>query len=219
MADSARKIVRVLLYLLYYNLWLLVFAYGIYFDSFMLILIALDQILYAADTLIRPVTSREDIDSTTKMVGLLFLLHPFILILLFYESLLLTSVYLPLLNAPLIAVIGIVIYLIGAGITLTSRTQLGRYGDGTTAIKGDHGLLTSGFYKYIRHPLYSGALLGRFGIGLAFRSYLGMILFSVIYLGVFLKRMDIEEDSLKAEFGDGYEEYMKRTKRLFPYLY
>ena len=115
--------------------------------------------------------------------------------------------------------IGIVLYLMGAGITLTSRTQLGRYGDGTTAIKGDHQLLTNGFYRYIRHPLYSGAFLGRIGIGLAFRSFIGMIVFSAIYLGVFLKRMDIEEESLKAEFGDAYEDYMRRTKRLFPYLY
>ena len=112
-----------------------------------------------------------------------------------------------------------IIFFIGAGITLTSRVQLGRYGDGTTALKDGHSLLTKGFYKYIRHPLYSGALLGRVGIGLTFRSYLGLILFSGVYLIVFGRRMDIEEDSLTTEFGDDYLEYMKRTKRLFPYLY
>ena len=161
MAVTTRKLVRVLIFILYFNILLWVFANGIYFDVFTLTMIILDQIVYVADTLIRPATPREDVDRTTKIIVLLFLLHPFFLTFLFYEHILVTAIFLPILNSPVVAIGGIIIYLIGAGITLTSRRQLGRYGDGTPALKGDHQLLTTGFYKYIRHPLYSGALLGR----------------------------------------------------------
>lgn len=219
MSGIGRKIVRVIIGLVYFNICLLLLAIGIYSDIFTLTLVIIDQIVYVTDTLIRPATPREGFDSTTKVIGLLFLLHPFILTLLFYENLLVTSIYLPFLNSPFVATTGIVIYLIGASITLTSRTQLGRYGDGTTMLKGDHHLLTKGIYKYIRHPLYSGALLGRVGIGLSFRSFIGMVLFSAIYFVIFKKRMDIEEETLKVEFGKGYEDYMEQTKRLIPFLY
>ncbi len=219
MGDTARKIVRVVVFLVYFNLCLWILANGIYFELYMFILVVVDQIVYIADTLLRPRTPREDIDRTTKMIVLLFLLHPFFLTLLFYENVLFTAVYLPFLNNPFFAIIGIILYLFGGGITLTSRRNLGRYGDGTTELKREHQLITDGFYKYSRHPLYSGALLGRIGIGLVFRSFMGMTLLVVIYLGIFLKRMDIEEESLKGEFGDEYEEYMKRTKRLIPHLY
>ncbi len=219
MGYIARKIVRIIIFLFYFNLCLWILANGIYFEVFTLTLVVLDQILYIADTLIRPATPREDVDSTTKMIVLLFLLHPFFLILLFYENLLLTNIFLSFLNGPIISIVGIIVYLIGAGITLASRVQLGRYGDGTTALKDGHSLLTKGFYKYIRHPLYSGALIGRIGIGLTFRSYLGLILLTAVYFVVFRKRMDIEEDSLATEFGEEYMEYMNQTKRLIPYIY
>ncbi len=123
------------------------------------------------------------------------------------------------LDTPLVSYIGIIAYIIGGILVIWSRIQLGRYGDGTTSIKKDHQLLTSGIYNHIRHPLYLGGMLGRVGIGLSFRSYLGAILFTLVYFILFRKRMEIEEKSLESEFGDEYEEYMKRTKRLLPYIY
>lgn len=215
----ARKVVGVLTFLTYYNICLLIFANGIYFNVITLTIIALDQIVAAADTLIRPVTPREGMDRSTRMVGLLFILHPFFLALLFYENLFFTSTYLVMFDNPIVSYIGIIVYIIGGIIALRSRSQLGRYGDGTTKIKDSHEMITSGIYNHIRHPLYSGGILGRVGIGLSFRGYLGTVLFVAVYFIVLRKRMDIEEESLISEFGEEYEEYMKRTKRLFPYLY
>jgi protein-S-isoprenylcysteine O-methyltransferase Ste14 len=214
-----RKAVRALIYLAYYNICLLIFASGIYLDILTLTIIVLDQIVAFADVMIRPATPREDMDTTTRMVGLLFLLHPFFLGILFYESLLLTPILLPALDTPFISYIGIIVYIAGGMIVLRSRVQLGRYGDGTPALKEGHQLLTEGIYNHIRHPLYSGGMLGRIGLGLAFRGYIGAILFVLVYFIIFRKRMEIEEQSLISEFGEEYEEYMKRTKRLFPYIY
>ncbi|MFW9849877.1 MAG: methyltransferase family protein [Candidatus Thorarchaeota archaeon] len=214
-----RKLVKSLIFLAYYNFCLLILASYIYLNMITLTIIALDQFVAFSDVMIRPSTPIKDADTTTKIVGILLLLHPFFLVLLFYENLLLTSIVLPSLDTPVISYIGIIVYIIGGILVLRSRIQLGRYGDGTTKLKEDHHLLTKGIYNYIRHPLYSGAIIGRFGLGLSFRGYLGMILFVLVYFIVFRKRMEIEEQSLTSEFGDEYEEYMKRTKRLFPYIY
>ncbi len=214
-----RKIVRMSIYLAYYNICLLIFATDIYINIITLTLIVLDQLVAAADTLMRPTTPREDIERTTRMIGLLFLLHPFFLVFMFYDNLLVTSTLLVILNNPIISYIGIIVFVIGGLIVLLSRKQLGRYGDGTTALKGNHTLLTQGLYNYIRHPLYAGGMISRIGIGLSLRGYIGAIAFILSYFIVFRKRMDIEEESLVSEFGEEYEEYMKRTKRLFPYLY
>lgn len=210
---------KALIYLIYYNICLLLLASGIYLNMITLTIITLDQIVALADVMIRPATPREDMDTTTRLVGLLFLLHPFFLSILFYENLFLTPILLPALDTPVISYIGIIVYFVGAIVVLRSRTQLGRYGDGIPGLKEDHHLLTEGIYDYIRHPLYSGGMLGRIGLGLSFRGYLGAIVFVLVYFIIFRKRMEIEEQSLISEFGEEYEEYMRRTKRLFPYIY
>ncbi len=214
-----RKLVGILLYLAYYNIFLLIFASGIYLNIITLTIIALDQFLAMADALIRPSIQREDIEATTRLVGLLLLLHPLIISVLFYENLILTSVFLINLNSIIISYLGIIVYIIGGAIVIASRTQLGRYGDGTTELKDDHKLLTKGIYSHIRHPLYSGGIISRIGFGLTFRAFIGVFLFPFLYFIVFRKRMDIEEESLALAFGEEYENYKKRTKRLLPFIY
>jgi protein-S-isoprenylcysteine O-methyltransferase Ste14 len=214
-----RKLVKALIYLTYYNICLLILASGIYLNIIILTVIAIDQLVVFADIMIRPATPIEDADITTKLVGLLLLAHPFFLDMLFYENLFVTSILFLALDTPAISYIGIIVYIVGGILVLRSRIQLGRYGDGTPALKEDHQLLTEGIYNHIRHPLYAGGMLGRCGLGLSFRGYLGTMVFVLVYFIIFRKRMEIEEQSLLSEFGEEYEKYMKRTKRLFPYIY
>jgi protein-S-isoprenylcysteine O-methyltransferase Ste14 len=214
-----RKFAKALIYLAYYNISLLIFANRIYLNTISLTIIILDQIVVFADVMIRPATPRKDVDTSTRLVGLLLLLHPFFLGIIFYDNLFITSKYLIPLDNLVISYIGIVTYIVGGIVILWSRIHLGRYGDGTTKLKKNHKLLTSGFYNNVRHPLYSGAMIGRVGLGLTLRGYFGTFIFILIYLIVFRRRMEIEEQSLISEFGDEYTEYMKRTKRLIPYIY
>ena len=82
----------------------------------------------------------------------------------------------------------------------------------------DQKLVTTGVYRYIRHPLYLGEFCRNIGIPLFFNSLMRLI---IILLGnlFLLIRVGIEEEMLVEEFGDEYREYMKRTKRLIPLLY
>ena len=214
-----RKAVAIIVYLTYYNVCLLIIAPSMYSDIIVLMLLILDMFTYTADTLIRPFAEREEADWSSKLVGLLFLLHPFLLIIMFNERLLLTSVYFVSLDLLFVSFIGLIIYIIGSIVAIVSRIQLGRYGHGMIAIEENHELLTSGLYNQIRHPLYTGGLLGRIGIGLTLRGYVTGFLHFLFYFIVFRARMNIEEGLLLTEFGEEYEEYMQRTKRLIPYIY
>jgi protein-S-isoprenylcysteine O-methyltransferase Ste14 len=79
-------------------------------------------------------------------------------------------------------------------------------------------LITSGVYRFIRHPLYASLLLLGLGAFLKDPSALGGGLVVTLLLGVFLTAR-IEERHNLERFGTEYLEYSKSTKRFIPYIY
>lgn len=94
---------------------------------------------------------------------------------------------------------------IGSGITPTSATRT------------QHVLVTSGPYRWVRHPLYTvgSSLFIAFGMMSDnwFIAGLGILTFILM-----AARTPKEEANLIEKFGDEYREYMKRTGRFFPKL-
>lgn len=76
-------------------------------------------------------------------------------------------------------------------------------------------LITTGVYRYIRHPLYSSLVL--FSLGAFFKnpSLLGMGLVITTVIGVYLTAR-IEEGHNLERFGETYRDYMEETKRFIP---
>ena len=113
--------------------------------------------------------------------------------------------------------------LLGGTMRILSRTTLMKAGLGMLEssrlriVEGQR-LVTSGVYRYIRHPLYLGEIARNIGVPLFFNSFTGLI---VILLGnlFLLMRINIEEEMLIEEFGDEYIEYRKRTKKIIPFVY
>jgi protein-S-isoprenylcysteine O-methyltransferase Ste14 len=113
---------------------------------------------------------------------------------------------------------GVILFAIGGTLRLWPVFVLGRRFSGLVAIQPGHALLTTGIYRFIRHPSYFGLLLTMFGWGLAFRSGVGLLLAAML-VPPLVSRMNSEEALLKSEFGAEYENYRSRTFRLIPGIY
>jgi protein-S-isoprenylcysteine O-methyltransferase Ste14 len=97
----------------------------------------------------------------------------------------------------------------------------------------ERSMITTGIYAFIRHPLYLSLILVPIGLLLLTLNYLSLVLFAAatIFTNGDLKEcgregkftfittaMKCEEKALIRIYGSDYEEYMKRTGRIFPKL-
>ncbi len=208
-----------LVILLYYNICFYLFIpeiYSILHFQIYLILLVLFQFL---DTMIRKVSEKAEADKYTIIILLLFFASPFIHILFYYENICIISNHFPFWDNLIISYIGISLYILGGIISLFSRIQLGKYGGGYLVIEEDHKLITNGIYNKIRHPMYSGGLIAVVGAGLVFRTIFALFSCFILYFFVFRQRIIVEERLLIEEFGEEYKNYMKKTKRLIPFIY
>lgn len=117
------------------------------------------------------------------------------------------------------AVAGIIVLCLGILLRFIAIRQLGRFFTVDVTIREDHQLMERGFYKYVRHPSYTGALLSFAGYGLSTDNWYAFFIVFLPVLYTFLVRIRIEEKVLLEQFGEKYKEYSGRTKRLVPFLY
>lgn len=79
-------------------------------------------------------------------------------------------------------------------------------------------LVVTGFYRYVRNPIYVGAFLIFLGHFLWF-GYWKLLLYTVFScIGVHLYIIAYEEPNLKRKFGRAYEEYLLQVPRWIPRL-
>jgi protein-S-isoprenylcysteine O-methyltransferase Ste14 len=95
--------------------------------------------------------------------------------------------------------------------------SLGKNITPTVATRAQHQLVTSGPYKYIRHPLYSFGSVFFFGFLLLAGNWL-LTIAGLVALSALAARTPLEEQMLIEKFGDQYRDYMKRTGRYIPRL-
>jgi protein-S-isoprenylcysteine O-methyltransferase Ste14 len=113
------------------------------------------------------------------------------------------------------------IFLIYAGMAFRyyAAKVLGLYFTKSVKTVPEQRIIESGPYRFIRHPSYSGALLTLLGFALAATNWLSMIIILVFTFIAYGYRIYVEEKVLLEQFGDRYREYMKRTKRLIPFIF
>jgi len=113
----------------------------------------------------------------------------------------------------------LILFVAGVIIRVYSIVYLGKFFTTNVAITVDHKLIDTGPYKLIRHPAYTGAMMTFFGFGLFFCNAASLLFMIVPVYAAFLWRIHVEEQALLGAFGEKYKEYMKRTKRLVPWVY
>jgi protein-S-isoprenylcysteine O-methyltransferase Ste14 len=118
---------------------------------------------------------------------------------------------------PVFIVAGLLLCGLGLAVAVWARANLGRNWGPAMAVKEGAELVATGPYRYIRHPIYSGILLGIFGSTLV-GGFVWLLVFvgSAVYF-VFAARQ--EEQHLIQEFPHEYPEYRKRTKAFLPFVY
>ena len=118
------------------------------------------------------------------------------------------------------------LYLLGLGLFIAglllrwySIIRLGRFFTVDVAIAHEHRVIDSGPYRLIRHPSYTGILLAFVGLGLCLGNWVSLLIVTLLPLGAFLWRITVEERALADGLGEEYLAYVRRTKRLVPFVY
>jgi protein-S-isoprenylcysteine O-methyltransferase Ste14 len=114
--------------------------------------------------------------------------------------------------------VGMVLAILGMGLIFWSGMALGRLYSPEVTLQKEHRLITDGPYRVIRHPRYLGGLVQGIGLSLLFRSWVGIIL-TLVFVLVALFRIRDEETMMRAEFGEQWEAYCVKARRLIPFIY
>ena len=109
--------------------------------------------------------------------------------------------------------------LLGLTLRWYSIFYLGRFFTVTVAIHSRHEIVDTGPFSLIRHPTYAGALLAFLGLALCLGNWLSVLLVMLPVVWAFGRRMSVEETALASALGTPYTNYMRRTKRLVPWIY
>jgi protein-S-isoprenylcysteine O-methyltransferase Ste14 len=102
--------------------------------------------------------------------------------------------------------------------TVWARVHLGKYWSGIITLKEGHRLIRTGPYQIVRHPIYTGILLGALGSALIAATgdaFVGLALMTVT-LAMKARR---EEALLTGEFGDEYRQFRREVRALVPLVY
>lgn len=113
-------------------------------------------------------------------------------------------------------VIGLVAAWAGIGLRWWAKRTLGRFFVGAVVIQEGHHVVSSGPYAVLRHPGYAGSALALIGFGVATANVASIAAFTLTAFGVVVRTIGVEEGVLRAELGEPYVEYSRRTARLVP---
>jgi protein-S-isoprenylcysteine O-methyltransferase Ste14 len=95
---------------------------------------------------------------------------------------------------------------------------LGEYFTGDVKATPDQPVITSGPYRWVRHPSYTAGMVMFIGIGLALGSWLSFALLTIATIATYGYRVAVEERVLLETIGEPYRSYMKERKRFIPFI-
>ena len=119
-------------------------------------------------------------------------------------------------SKPAVGLAGDILCVTGVAIAIWSRACLGANWSARPAVKVGHELVTSGPYRLVRHPIYTGMLLGALGTALD-AGIIGLSIF-VVACVFLISRIPVEERLMTQLFAEQYVQYKGRTKALIPYV-
>jgi protein-S-isoprenylcysteine O-methyltransferase Ste14 len=111
---------------------------------------------------------------------------------------------------------GVAVMWLGLAVRIWAIGTLGGAFRTTVEVDPGQAVITTGPYRWVRHPSYTGLLLVVAGFGLAAGTWLSLAACLVVPLPAILWRIRVEEDELNRVLGEDYREYAATTARLVP---
>lgn len=119
-------------------------------------------------------------------------------------------------HSPVLKVFGLVVVLLGLGLAVWARVYLGRNWGMPMTQRAEPELVTSGPYRFVRHPIYSGILLATLGTALAVNLFWLIALAAIGTYFIYSAR--VEEQNMVQSFPETYPSYRAQTKMLIPFV-
>jgi protein-S-isoprenylcysteine O-methyltransferase Ste14 len=119
---------------------------------------------------------------------------------------------------PFLFWLGILLIYAGIALRLYAIHVLGAFFTTVVAVAPEQTVIETGPYRLIRHPSYTGFLITLLGFGLCLTNWLSLLVIMACALIGFSYRIRVEEQVLQEQLGERYQEYMRRTKRLIPFV-
>lgn len=114
--------------------------------------------------------------------------------------------------------VGIALMLAGMAFRFYAMSVLGRFFTYQVAVHPGQTVIEAGPCGYIRHPSYTGALITLVGLGLALGNWAGLLALLACMVPAYAYRISVEEAALLTALGEPYKQYVRRTRRLLPFL-
>ena len=120
--------------------------------------------------------------------------------------------------APNVAhLVGLSVFILGGCYRLWAIQTLGQFYSHRVRTTAQHKIVDTGPYRFTRHPAYAGMIIANAGISTYFLNWVTICIFLLLLLPTIFIRIVFEERTL---FGiEGYAEFAKRRKRLFPVIW
>lgn len=110
-------------------------------------------------------------------------------------------------------VLGIALVLFGVAVAILVNGEFKRKGTAIEPWKPTHHIVTSGFYRWSRNPIYVGFCLFNIGIGISSNSLWIFISFIPAAILVYHVAIAREEAYLEEKFGEEYLAYKNKVRR------
>ncbi len=123
----------------------------------------------------------------------------------------------PMKSFQAVRLVGALVIVAGLYLSMLALNHLGSNWVGGIGLQQGHKLVTTGPYRYVRHPLYSGMLVSALGIGLVTLSP-SLFLSGLCIAGAHMCRISGEEQLLRSKFKKRYDSYAITTGMVIPRL-
>lgn len=110
---------------------------------------------------------------------------------------------------------GVAIGLASFWLRARAAKALGAFWSMHIEIRKNHPLVKSGPYAFVRHPIYTAAILELIGAIVTLCSLWGAAAAAFVFLPALWARIALEERAMIAEFGEAYRKYIRTTPALF----